>query len=152
MTSPTEQHGPSGRRARQRAAAAVALIILTALSAIRWPIQTFRQMNRTPHDDEVTQFLSRYQRLAPYLPGKCQIGYLVPPEEAESRKALHTARLELLQYALAPRMVDKFTDQEVVILDSDKPKAHAKDADHQDWELVADLHDGIKLYRAPRGK
>jgi len=126
------------------------MIILTALSTIRWPIKTFGQMNRTPEGDEVTQFLARYERLAAYLPGKCRIGYLVRPEEAESRKAVETARLELLQYALSPRMIDKFTDQEIVILDSDEPEAPPPAALCRDWELVADLHDGIKLYREAR--
>jgi hypothetical protein len=127
----------------------VALIILAASSATRWPIRTFGQMIRTP-DDEVTQLLERYRRLAAYLPGKCRIGYLAPTDEGETRKVLPTARLELLQYALAPRMIDKFTDQENVILDSDEPDARPSEAVRRDWELMADLHDGIKLYRAPR--
>jgi hypothetical protein len=130
----------------------VVLIAFAALTTIRWPIKTLGQVVRAPAGDEVTLFLARCQRLASHLPATGRIGYFVRPEEAETRKSLDTARLELLQYALAPRMIEKLSDQELVIFDSDDLAAFPAAAAHRDWQLVADLHDGFKLFRTPERK
>jgi hypothetical protein len=132
--------------AQRRVLAAIVLITVAALTTIRWPIKTMGQIVRTSKGDEVTLFLARCDRLAPHLPATGRIGYFVRPEEFETRKSLHTARLELMQYALAPRVIETFSGQEFVIFDSDEPAAFPTAAASRDWQLVADLHDGFKLY------
>ena len=145
-------HNRDETAARRRVLAVIGLIAFAALITIRWPIKTLGEVVRTPTVDEVTLFLARCHRLEPFLPATGRIGYFVRPEEAKTRKSFHTARLELLQYALAPRMIEMVSRQELVIFDSDDPAAFPTDSESRDWQLVADFHDGFKLFRTPERK
>ena len=132
--------------ARRRVLAASAAIVCAALLLIRWPVKTWGLAVRAAHGDGVTQFLARCRRLEANLPPAGRIGYYVLPGEAETRKSFHTARLVLMQYALTPRVVENFSGHELVIFDSDDPAA-VPSAAEGDWQLLADLHDGLKLFR-----
>jgi hypothetical protein len=148
MSPPAGKPGNEGA-ARCRVVAAIGLIALAALLTIRWSIQTWGQVAR---GDEVTHFLARCQRLGASLPATGRIGYIVRPQDVVLRKPIRRARLTLLQYALAPRVVEEFSDQELVIFDSDDPTAVPATAERGDWRLVADLDDGLKLFRTPERK
>ncbi|HLJ12582.1 MAG TPA: hypothetical protein VKU82_15415, partial [Planctomycetaceae bacterium] len=60
--------------------------------------------------------------------------------------------LSLMQYALAPRMIERYSGQTLVIFDSDDAAARPDLAASRGWQLAADLQDGLKLYRTSRGE
>jgi hypothetical protein len=132
--------------ARGRAVLAVGLIAIAALSNLRLPIKTFGQVARGPTDGDAQTYLARCRRLAPHLPRKGRIGYIAAPDELQARAPLHGGRLTLLQHALAPRMIQRFSGQSLVIFDCDVPTALPAPDQSRDWRLVVDLDDGLKLF------
>jgi len=134
--------------AKARVVVAVGLIAIAAFSNLRMPIKTFGQLARGPTDGDAETYLARGRRLAPHLPPKGGIGYIAAPARLQTRTPLQGGRLTLLQHALAPRMIERFSGQSLVIFDCDEPTASPAVEVSEGWRLVVDLGDGLKLFNA----
>jgi hypothetical protein len=132
--------------ARGRVVVAVGLVAVAALSNFRMPIKTFGQFARGPTDGDAETYLARCRRLAPHLPPKGRIGYIAAANELQTRTPLQGGRLTLLQHALAPRMIQRFSGESLVIFDCDEPAALPALEQRRDWSLLVDLDDGLKLF------
>jgi hypothetical protein len=132
--------------ARGRAVLAVGLIAIAALSNLRMPIKMFGQFARGPTDGDAETYLARCRRLAPHLPRKVRIGYIAAANELQTRTPLQGGRLTLLQHALAPRLIQHFSGESLVIFDCDEPAALPSLDQRRDWRLLVDLDDGLKLF------
>ena len=134
--------GHDDRTAVRRAFLAVGLIFLAALSNVRVPVKLFGQWARKVTPDEVVVQLERFRKLDPYLPTCVPIGYLAPGKHAGVR-----GQLALAQYAYAPRLIHGTANQTLVICDYVDADQSPLDADSDQWELVADTGEGLKLFR-----
>lgn len=127
----------------------LAAITLAALGNIRLALRTWTEFVRTGPDHEMGVFLARFQRLEPYLPARDHVGYLFDSREYAGQRRDSDYQAIRAQYALAPRMIERFTDQDFVIFDSPNPAALPQAADGKAWQLVVDMQDGLKLFRRP---
>ena len=129
---------PARPRARRRAYLAIGLIALVALSNLRLPLRTFRQLRQSRGTSAA--FLERCRRLAPRLPPGGALGYLA----AFDKKDIH---LRLLRYAFAPRAVEEFSGQRLVIVEAKDSPAALKLAENRGWWLMADDGQGLVAFR-----
>lgn len=93
------------------------------------------------------RFARRYELLREFLPADGEVRFVIDEAHA-SEKLLHPhARLAIAQYALSPRCVVSKTASPWVIIDSDCPQVVPDIALSQHWKQVADLRNGVRLYR-----
>ncbi|WP_254507460.1 hypothetical protein [Anatilimnocola floriformis] len=99
---------------------------------------------RVPNAKEA--LLQRYDNLAAVLPATGTIGYL--PDAKAPGKSIHPeARFGLLRYALVPRLLTQSVEAPYIIFDSDRPSAAPEGPLAENLLLVADLQDGLKVFR-----
>lgn len=148
MRSSRIEHEPDSR-ARRRAYLAVGLIAVAALSNLRLPLRTFGQLARHPEGNEVEVFLARCRRLEPVLPPAGRIGYLDSGREQALGASPRSAHVLQLQYALAPRLIEPFSDQRWVIVEAggSERAAELQRGSVRGWRLVADLGEGLAVFR-----
>ena len=96
---------------------------------------------------EPTAMIPRFQPLAQWLPDTATTGYLLDGEHAGAGPIDSEARIRLAQYTLSPRLIRRTTACPLVIVDSDRPETPPNIAQVRGWTLVADLHNGVRLYR-----
>ncbi len=125
----------------------IAMLTLAALSNLRLPIRSFGEVSSGKTSDGINEFLTRCRRLESHLPAKGAIGYRAPPASEQARSPVKGDRLQLMRYALAPRIVEQFWDHQLVIFDTDDPALSPSPKESCRWRVVADLEDGIKVYR-----
>jgi hypothetical protein len=125
---------------------AIAILAVVALGNLQLPIRTFMMLAREGGRDDSAELLEHFQQLDSHLPPAGRIGYL-SARNGDRPRILEGGRLAIAQYALAPRIVDCFCDQPVVILDGDDPAELPELQQAQGWRLTADLPGGLKLYR-----
>jgi hypothetical protein len=91
--------------------------------------------------------IPRFAPLAEHVPKSATVGYLL--DESHTDPAMHHphARFALAQFALAPRIVVHSTNCSLVIFDSDRVDATPNIAESRNWTLVANLDNGVRLYR-----
>jgi hypothetical protein len=125
----------------------IAMLTLAALSNVRLPIRSFGEVSGGKPSDGISEFVARCHRLEPHLPAAGPIGYRAPPARAEAHSPVKGDRLQLMRYALAPRIVEQFWDHQLVIFDADDPALSPSPKESRGWRVVADLGDGMKVYR-----
>src|SRR5262245_23375279 len=128
-----------------RASLAVAILALAALGNLQLSVRTLMIFARDGGRDDSSQLVEHFQQLDSHLPATGRIGYL-EARHGERPRILEGGRLAVAQYALAPRIVDRFRDQSVVILDGEDPAAFDDLLRENEWRLTADLPGGLKLY------
>lgn len=95
------------------------------------------------------QFVTRYEPLQPWLPKGEVAGFVF--DQPHSTQRLHPgARLLLAQYAVSPRRLAENARSPWVVVDSDSPDVVPDIATSARWTLVADLRNGVRLYRTER--
>lgn len=135
------------RRARRRQVLlAIGLVGLVGLTNLRLPVRTFRQLAREPQGGQTEAFLRRCRRLESLVPAGGRIGYL--SLVSNRPEALQDAQHRLLQYAFAPRTIEPFADQEVVVVQADAAGAALEMAQERGWQIVADAGAGLIACRA----
>jgi hypothetical protein len=93
------------------------------------------------------QFLARYEPLGPLLPPDEAARFLVDLDHADVARMHPSARLYIAQYAVSPRRLWDKAVSHWVVVDSDRAEALPEIAASAHWRLVADLHNGVRLYR-----
>jgi hypothetical protein len=128
----------------------LALVLLfAAMSGARWLRITASAVAGGGRSDEVTLHEARLQALRPLLPPGSTVGYLADPlpadlPRAESRD--HFRRYVLTQYALAPVLVQRSAEADLVVGNFVSPPPPAL-AEELGLVPLHDLGEGILLLR-----
>jgi hypothetical protein len=93
------------------------------------------------------QFVSKYEPLRPLLPRGEVIRFLIDENHLDSKLMPPNGRLFLAQYAICPRLLNFSATSRWVIVDSDSPESVPDIANTAHWTLVADIRNGVRLYR-----
>jgi hypothetical protein len=125
----------------------IALVALAALSNFRLPIRGLTEAANGASSDGIPEYLNRCRRLEAHLPARGQIGYRAPSDHARTHSHVKGDRLQLMRYALAPRIIEQFWDHELVIFDADDPASNPSPMESRGWQVVTDLNDGMKIFR-----
>ena len=134
-------------RSRRSPGVAIALLSICALASL-YRYQYNLQRACAAQDRGVAeQFIAKYEPLRPLLPKNEVTRFVVDPQHVDLDLMCSEGRMFLAQYALSPRLVGKWTDSPWVIVDSDSPEAVPDFATANRWTLVADLRNGLRLYR-----
>lgn len=136
--------GPTRARRRQ-VLLAIGLVGLVALTNLRLPLRTFRQLAREPQGGQTEAFLRRCRRLESLMPAGGRIGYL--SLAGNQPAALQDAQHRLLQYAFAPRKIEPFAGQDLVVVQTDEPGAALEMAHERGWQIVSDAGAGLLAFR-----
>lgn len=133
---------------RVRVQAAALLVMVCALTSLRLPVRFAKQIAAHPEGGDNAQFVARLEGLRDRLPPDATIGYVCRPGP-NCNDYLRNNRHGLLQYALVPQRLDaaEAARHEYVLFDADDPNVVPEPAAQRQWELTADAHNGLKLYR-----
>jgi hypothetical protein len=145
MDDTQESPAATGARCPSRVYLAIAILALAALGNLQLSVRTFMILARDGGRDDSSQLVEHFQQLDPHLPAAGRIGYLAS-RNADRPRILEGGRLAVAQYALAPRLVDHFCDQPMVILDGEDPAEFDNLLREKEWRLAVDLPGGLKLY------
>jgi hypothetical protein len=96
------------------------------------------------------QLIAKYAPLGPFLPQGEVIRFLIDENHSDSKIAHPNARLFLAQYAISPRLLNFDAESSWVIVDSDCPGSVPDIATSSHWTLVADIRNGVRLYRTDK--
>jgi hypothetical protein len=103
---------------------------------------------------EAERLLARYEPLRSLLPPDETVRFVVDEKNLKPGKSgsLHSgARLFLAQYAVSPRLLTQEGPARWIVVDSDLPVIVPQAAAVGHWQLVEDLHNGVRLYRTDAG-
>jgi hypothetical protein len=123
---------------------------LWGVANVRFALRNVSERWRPSPDYPPAVFVPRFAPLTGYLPDKGTIGYVLDTEHADVLRYHPDARYALAQYCLAPHLIARTADYPLVIVDSDDADAPPGIASERRWALVADLHNGVRLYRTER--
>ena len=104
---PIEINHAIARPHRRRVFVAIGLIWLTALGTLRLPIKSFGEWAHGSSSGEIETLMGRFRRMGTQLPPAGVFGYLGGPVHGPIAQSLKPGRLSLMQYALAPRMIER---------------------------------------------
>jgi hypothetical protein len=93
------------------------------------------------------QFVAKYEPLRPLLPTGETTRFLIDESHVDSNLMHPEGRLYLAQYSMSPRLVAHCAASRWIIVDSDCPEIVPDVAISAHWSLVADLGNGVRLYR-----
>lgn len=96
------------------------------------------------------QFVARFEPLLPLLPKDEPADYLLDQRHANIERLHPGARLLLARYAVTPRQLTENAGSHWVVVDSDRPDVVPDAALSARWILLADLRNGVRLYRKER--
>jgi hypothetical protein len=126
---------------------AVALICGGALVSLA----VFQYDARHPRNASVEaareQFAAKCEPLAPLLPSGEVIRFVLDRSHRDPTWTDLGGWLYLAQYVLSPRLLAADAPSQWVIVDSAGPESVPEIAIKSGWTLVADLHNGMRLYR-----
>jgi hypothetical protein len=141
---------------RSRLAVAVVLLCLCALGNARMLQRALSQHSRS-QGSLVERFLARFASLRQPLATEASrgyplgtLGYLADAEHLGDGAVDPDTRFYLLQYALAPQVVERNTRHHLVVFDSDAADATPEIAAQERWTLIAEADEGLKLFRTGR--
>jgi hypothetical protein len=123
------------------------LICLCALAGFRTNWSLFRHSRPASKGDSPEAILARFEPLQRLIPDDAVLGFFVDERYADPKLFLPAGRLWLACYLLSPRTLDWSTDHALVIVDSGVPAPPPEMAQSKGWTLVADLHNGVRLFR-----
>ena len=135
---------------RQRPGARIVLVCLCVwgLANVRLIVSTVRESRNPLAGYTPSAMIPRFAPLAQWLPEDAEASYLLDEENADLKTHAPAARraLALLTCAVA---ADHPADNGLPSGDrsTDRPETPPKIAGQQGWALVADLHNGVRLYR-----
>lgn len=100
------------------------------------------------------QFAARYAPLGPLLPAAEITRFVVDEPHADLDLLHRDARLFLAQYAVSPKRLTVSGDKPSrwIVVDSDRPDVMPEMAAAGSWTLIADLHNGVRLYCTEPGE
>ncbi len=130
---------------------AVGLVLLCAFSNIRYFQRCVKQYCISPEGGLHQQYLSRYEPLLTSLPERDRLGFL-SQSSPDCPPLIALNRLQLARYAVVPCLLEDGHGCELVIFDSDDAHAVPEHAIRENWELVANAGNGLKLYRTSGAK
>ena len=113
---------------------AIALLVLCALASVRIVWSTIGECRQPPASNSVEAVIARFEPLQRLLPEGGVTGFVGSGE-----------RFRLAQYALSPRVIECSPDHALVVDDADALALPAIAA-ARGWTLVADLHNGVRLF------
>ena len=93
------------------------------------------------------QFVARYEPLRSLVPATGVTGFFADERHIDSEIMHPDGRRFLAQYALSPHRLTKGSAARWVIVESDCPAITPKIATSAHWTLLADLRNGVRLYR-----
>jgi hypothetical protein len=93
------------------------------------------------------RFVDKYESLRPLLPKEETTCFLIDESHTDSKLCHPDGRLFLAQYAMSPQLVTRCAGSRWIIIDSDCPEIVPDIATSAQWHLVADLRNGVRLYR-----
>ena len=126
---------------------AMVLISICALASLyRFQYNAWRAC-ATREPSVAEQFIAKYEPLGPLLPAGEVTCFIVDRQHADLERMEEEGRRYLAQYAVSPRLVGQWGDSPWVVVDSDCPDSVPKIAAADRWTLVADLRNGLRLYR-----
>jgi hypothetical protein len=141
-----------GSRIRRRSHVAIALVCMAGLSNVRvLPHAVWSFCAATPPDSPDV-LAARFEPLCSLLPMEAKAGFLYDRRRADGWLADPDGRLFLAQYALAPRLLEHSVAHRWVIVDSDDCGNPPETVAAVGWTLVADLHNGVRLYTTRGGE
>jgi hypothetical protein len=123
---------------------------LWSLANVRLVLNAVRMHGDPDSTYTPSVMIPRFEPLRQWLPDDVETGYLLDEEHADLQTHHPGSRFSLALYALSPRIIRPTTDCPLVIVDGDRPETPPKIAQQQGWTLVADLHNGVRLYSTPR--
>ena len=115
---------------------AIVLLSLCARASSRIVWSTARELRQPPESNSVEAVIARFEPLRRLLPEGAVTGFVGDSVE----------RFSWPSTALSPRVVERSSDHALVVVDADAlalPEAAAA----RGWTLVADLHNGVRLFR-----
>jgi hypothetical protein len=115
-----------------------------ASSRIVW--SAVREFRERSAGNSVEAVIARFEPLRGLLPEGAVTGFVVDQRHADVRLIPVAERFRLAQYALSPLVVEDCPDHALVVVDADVP-ALPEVAGVRGWTLVADLHNGVRLFR-----
>ena len=96
------------------------------------------------------QLIAKYAPLRPLLPKGEVIRFLIDENHSDPNLMHPNGRLFLAQYAISPRLLNFDAASSWVIVDSDCPGSVPDIATSSHWTLVADIRNGVRLYRTDK--
>ena len=123
---------------------------LWGLANFRLVLSSLREQGNPLARYTPSAMIPRFEPLGQWLPEATSAGYLLDEENADLQTHNPGSRLSLAMYTLSPRIIRQTTACPLVIVDGDRPETPPKIAEQQGWTLVADLHNGVRLYRTQR--
>jgi hypothetical protein len=104
------------------------------------------ELRQPPESNSVEAVIARFEPLRRLLPEGVVTGFVVDERHADVTLVPAAERFRLAQYALSPRLVEDSPDHALVVVDADVPTT-PEVARARGWTLVADLHNGVRLFR-----
>jgi hypothetical protein len=134
-------------RRRRSPGAAITLVCGCALVSL-YLFQRDAWRDCATHDQySPERFVARYEPLLPLLPREEVTGFVLDERHLETKRLHPGARLFLAQYAVSPRRLTQDAASHWVVVDSDSPEVVPDVATKAHWTLLADLRNGVRLYR-----
>jgi hypothetical protein len=139
-------------RCRRSPRAAVALICGCSLVALFLFQRNLWRDSAGQSSSVEEQFVAKYEPLRALIPTDEAAQFVVDEGRADLTALHRDARLYLAQYALSPRRLGRDVGSRWVVVDSDSADTPPGIATSAYWSLIADLHNGVRLYRADPGE
>jgi hypothetical protein len=124
----------------------VALICVCALAGLYLFQRNVWRRAVTQNRSVAEQFVARYEPLRCWLPLEEPVGFMVDDPLYGYLVMPPSGRMFAAQYALAPRRVAAPEEQRLLILDSPRPGSVTEMPASEGWIVLADLHNGVRLY------
>lgn len=132
---------PGVRRVLQSLVCAALLVpAADSIPSLRWNLHVWQRLRGANRDAPQTATDQYFRSMAAWLPARGEIGLVqAPPATSEDAVRTHY----LLQYALAPRLIVKTHDRDVVLVYGPRTVL----PDEARFELVRSFGDELRLYR-----
>jgi hypothetical protein len=105
---------------------------------------------KAQNPDLPLQLITKYEPLRPFLPKGEVMRFLIDENHWDSKLMHPNGRLFLAQYAISPHLLNFDAASSWVIVDSDCPGSVPDIATSAHWTLVADIRNGVRLYRTDK--
>jgi hypothetical protein len=98
------------------------------------------------------QFVAKYEPLRPLMPTNEAAQFVIDEGHVDLQAMPRDARWFLAQYAVSPRLLGRGIASRWIVVDSDSTDTLPEIASSAHWSLIADLHNGVRLYRNDPGE
>ena len=122
------------------------LLVAGGLNSLRLPLTAYAHYKHSGGQSQTSKFVARFEKLRPCLPDHGVIGYFCELPGLSLPLTI-PGRKSLAQYALSPPTLELDTRHPFVIFDTDDPQIACEAAVRENWRLIVDLQNGVRLYR-----